>query len=366
MAARSQRRRRQGPWRGEDGQIFFNGEREFIIKLDEIPFPRFSKFELDKYKQRFGDEPGTTTIHIVTSRGCPYQCIYCPTQAAIGRSFRPRSALNIMAELEFWHNRGYRIFNFADDNFSLITERVYELCDEIEKRNLKIKFTLGSGIRADRADYDLLKRMKEVGCSLVSFGVEAGNNRVLKVLKKGERLETIERAIKGACDLGYDVRATLLVGSPTETWQDIEDSVRLALKFPFRSVGFFNLVPFPKTELFRYIEETPGCYFTMDPKDYLNEYGNLDQKPLFVTPELSYEDRVKALRYTREIGRKILNRALQRRYPRYAWLLKLTAPIIYRDWVRITLAHTWLYRNISAFLKLILRSDGSDVVCKDR
>ncbi len=353
-------------YREDDGQIVFNGEREFISDLDEIPFPRFSKFEFEKYKSLFGDEPGATHVSIITSRGCPYQCIFCPSKATIGRRFRPRSAKNVVDELEYWYGRGYRRFAFQDDNFTLIADRVYEICDEIGKRKLKIKFSLGSGVRADRVDYALLKRMKESGCYMVSFGVEAGNDRVLKVLKKGERLETIERAMKDACDLGYDVRATFLVGSPTETWEDIEDSVRLALRYPLVSVGFFNVVPFPTTELFRYIEQTPGCYFTKAPKVYLDEHGNLDRVPLFVTPELSYEDRVKALRYTRIVSRKVLSRALHRRYPRHAWLLRLGVPIFYSDWVRLGLARTWPYQRASAFVKRILRGCRNDVVHNDR
>ncbi len=353
-------------YRQDDGQIVFNGEREFIRNLDKIPFPRFRKFEFGKYKARFGDEPGTINICIITSRGCPSKCIYCPTKAAIGRRFRARSAKNVADELEYWYSRGYERFTFQDDNFTLIADRVYDICDEIEKRKLKIKFSLGSGIRADRVDFALLKRMKEVGCDRISFGVEAGNDKILKVLKKGEKLEVIERALKDSCDLGYEVRATFLVGSPTETWEDIEDSAKLALKYPLTSVGFFNLVPFPATELFRYIEETPGCYFTKESKDYLDKYGNLDRVPLFVTPELSYEDRVKALRYTRTVSKKVLSRALYRRYPRYAWFLKLGEPIIYSDWVRLTLARTWPYQKTSAYVKRILRDCRNDVVHNDR
>ncbi len=343
-------------YREENGQIVFNGEREFIANLDEIPFPRLSKFEFDKYKMRYGDHPGTVSMSIVTSRGCPYLCTYCPVQAAIGRKFRIRSAKNVVDEIEYWCSRDCRRFAFQDDNFTFDTDRVYEICDEIEKRKLKIKFSLGNGVRADRVDYTLLKRMKEVGCDSISFGVEAGNNRVLKVLKKGENIEAIERAMKDACDLGYGVRATFLVGSPTETWKDIEDSVRLALKYPLQSVGFFNVVPFPATELFRYIEQTPGCYFTKDPKVYLDEYGNLDREPLFVTPELSYEDRVKALRYTRAVGRKVVIRAILRRYPRHAWLLKMFATIYYSELVQRNLPRFRLYQYITVLLKSIMSS----------
>lgn len=339
-------------YRKENGQIVFNGEREFIANLDEIPFPRYRKFELDKYKARFGSNPGTLEINITTSRGCPYQCIFCTVNAAIGRKFRTRSAKNVIDELTYWYSLGVRTFAFLDDNFTQIKKRVYEICDEIEKSGMKIKFSLGNGIRADRLDYDLLKRMKEVGCYRFSIGVEAGNDRVLSVLKKGENLETIEEAIKAGIQLGYDIRPTFLVGSPTETWQDIEDSMRLALKYPFASVGFFSPVPYYASELFQYIEQTPGCYFTKAPEVYLNR--NLGNKPLFVTPELSYKDRKMALRKTRVISKKVTCRNIIRKNPKYAWLLTIFAPIYYSKLVQSTLPRFRLYQKMTVFLKSTL------------
>ncbi len=128
---------------------------------------------------------------------------------------RVRCAENVLDEIEYWYERGYRKFNFVDDNFTFYSDRVHEICDGIERRGLNnLKFTCTNGIRADRVDRQLLTRMKEVGFYYIAFGVEGGNEKILKSLKKGETMEPIKRAIKDVCDLGYEVMLFFLVGSP--------------------------------------------------------------------------------------------------------------------------------------------------------
>ena len=143
-----------------------------------------------------------------------------------------------------------------DHNFGFIKGRVYKICDEIEKRNMNdAELRCSNGLRADRIDRALLTRMKEVGFNYIAFGVDGGNNKVLKFLKKGETIEKIDRAIKNACDLGLDVKAFIIVGTPGETRQDIEDSIRFARKYPIARVNFNNAIPYPGTEMFDYVKE---------------------------------------------------------------------------------------------------------------
>ena len=166
---------------------------------------------------------------MASSRGCPYKCIFCSVKAVAGGKLRVRSPENVIDEIEYWYQKGYRKFNFVDDNFTFYRDRVYKICDEIQRRGLKnLKFTCAGGIRADTVDHKLLARMKEVGFYYNAFGVEGGNDKVLKSIKKGEKMEQIRSAIKDACDLGYEVMLFFLVGSPGETWKDIEDSVAVA------------------------------------------------------------------------------------------------------------------------------------------
>lgn len=320
----------------ENGEVIYTGDREFIRELDDIPYPTYNGFEIKKYiPERF----------IVSTRGCPHQCIYCPVKPAIGTKMRFRSAKNVIAEIKYWYDRGYRQFNFVDDNFTIKKKRIYEICDEIEKQQFKGLFLrCTNGVRADTVDREILARMREVGFKSIAFGVEGGNNKILKVLKKGENIEVIEKAIKIACDLDYDVALFFLVGSPTETWADIHDSVALAKRYPILRVNFYNLIPYPCTELFEWIKDN-NC-FVRDPEDYLNEIDSYDLYPAFETSELPREERIKALKYLKSIEKEITVKATAKRLAKYRFAGKLAAHIFALRPVQKFLFQNNTFRNI--------------------
>jgi len=296
-------------YRDDEGDIRYTGDREFIRNLDEIPIPHYEKFDLRRYPNN---------MDIVTSRGCPYSCIYCPVKSTIGKTLRVRAPEPVVEEFEYWYKAGYRDFSIADDNFTFYKDRVYEICDGLEKKGLRgLRISCGNGVRADKVDYDLLKRMKEVGFYYLAFGVEGGNDRILKNIKKGEKIETIRRAIKTACDLDYHVGLFFLVGSPHETMEDVKDSVRLAMEYPICEALFYNLVPFPNTELYEWVRE--NNHFVVQPEDYLNNASHWVNQPLFETPEFPYEERKKAYHYANAMMRKHTKREARKRQ---TWLIK--------------------------------------------
>jgi len=328
-----------------NGEIIENEDRPPILELDKIPIPHYKHFELEKYK--------TKSIQIITSRGCPFFCIYCPVKVTMGRQFRVRSPENVVNEIKYWYKKGYRRFAFNDDNFTLFKKRVLEICDLIEKNNLK-DLILGcpNGIRADKTDREVLKRMKEVGFRNFGIGVEAGTNRILKILKKGQTIEVVEKAIKNACDLGFDINLFFLIGSPGETLPDVKKSVNLALKYPISDVRFYNLIPFPETELYDWIEK--NNYFLKDPKDYLNQIMQWENEPVFWTPEFSKDERREALIFTKYIREIVLLRALKRKFRKrygilgivmYSFLrLKITKRIIFISFKHLD--RTWIFRKV--------------------
>jgi len=279
-------------YRGDDGEVLLNQDRRFIGDLDGIHFPEYRRFEMHKCER---------LIPIVSSRGCPYECIYCPVQAAIGKKYRMRNSGNVVDEMEFWYEKGFRRQGFADDNFTISQPRIYEICDEIEERGMTgLRLGCSNGVRADRVDRKLLARMREVGFYELAFGVEAGNDRVLERLHKSEKIEVIRRAIEDACELGYEVTLFFLLGSPGETWSDIEDSVDLVLSYPVVSAPFYNLIPFPNTELFEWVEERG--YLLKSPEEYLNDASHWENEPVFETPELPYEKRKKAWAWANRVA----------------------------------------------------------------
>lgn len=277
----------QGLIHREGDEIVYNGDRPFIKDLDSLPFPGYEKFNKRDY---------STLISVFTSRGCPFECTYCPVRLAVGRRFITRSAKNVVDEIGYHYSRGYREFSFRDDNFTLIPQRVYEVCDEIEKRGLNGLYLMcDNGLRADKIDYKILKRMKEVGFRMIGIGVESGNDRILKSLKKSSTVKIMEDAIKTACELGYIVELYFLIGSPGETWQDFEESVRLAARYPVMIASFYHLLPYPKTELFDFVTENK--YLLRGPEEYLNDGSQRRNTPFFATPEFPYELRKKAFDY---------------------------------------------------------------------
>jgi radical SAM superfamily enzyme YgiQ (UPF0313 family) len=296
----------------KNGNIIYTGDREPQMELDKISWPRYEKFELDKYM-------GETTIY--SSRGCPHHCIFCPNRI-ISPHYRARSAGHVVDEIEFWYKKGCRRFNFDDDNFNLIRERVFAICDEIERRGLKDMFIrCSNGIRADRVDREMLTRMREVGFHYIAFGVDAGNNRMLEIVKKGETIEQIEQAVSDSCELGYDVKLLFVVGTPYETREDVEDKVRLTKRYPIQEVHFYNTIPTPGTELFEWVKA--NNLFIEDPEEYLNRasfwvtgWKPQDVIPVFETPELPRKARLELFKYLskvrRQVHRDFILRSIQR------------------------------------------------------
>jgi radical SAM superfamily enzyme YgiQ (UPF0313 family) len=254
-------------------------------------------------------------IPISSSRGCVGQCTFCPNKV-IGRKYREKSVNYFVTEIEYWYKKGYYQFAIDDDNFTLNKKRMYRICDEIEKRGLQNLFIrCSNGIRADRVDKQLLARMKEIGIREVAFGVDGGNNKVLTQLKKGETIEQIEQAIMDACDLGMDVKAFIIIGTPHETKSDIEDSFKLAQKYPIAKLNLNNAIPYPGTEMFDYIKEND--LFLIQPEEYLNFVAEDIAIPVFETPELPKEERVKILKRAHKIENKVMKDAAYRMYKHY-------------------------------------------------
>ncbi len=276
-------------------EVIFNGYRPLQKDLDLYSFPRYHKFKMSDYSKQ---------IPISSSRGCVQLCTFCPNKL-LGRKFRKRSVNNFVDEIEYWRNRGYNQFAIDDDNFTLIKERVFEICDEIEKRKLNhLLIRCSNGIRADRVDKEMLKRMMDIGVREVGFGVDGGNNKVLKNLKKGETFDQIENAVKIACEIGLDVKAFIIVGTPHETVDDFNDAINFAKKYPIARVNFNNAIPYPGTEMFDYIKE--NNLFIVQPEEYLNEATEEKDIPVFETPELSKETRVSMLKKCHEIEEEVM------------------------------------------------------------
>jgi anaerobic magnesium-protoporphyrin IX monomethyl ester cyclase len=286
-----------------DGEILSGPSTSFIENLDSVSFPRFVGFEMNRYARE---------MPLITSRGCPHRCIFCPN-SRLAQGFRARSASHVVDEIQYWYERGIRKFNIDDDNFTLIKDRVYEICDEIERRGLKDLFIrCANGLRADRVDRPLLARMKEVGVREVGIGADGGNDRVLQeVVHKGETMQDIENAIQAALDVGLQVKLFATLGNPGETLADIQDTFALAERYPFLRVQLYNPIPYPGTELYEIVSQRG--LFVIPPEEYLNSVQDDEGiTPVFETPELPADVRRQILKRARKLQRAVTRRATER------------------------------------------------------
>jgi len=230
----------------DNERIINTGLSHFIGNLDEFPFPARHLTPYRKYSSLLAKRSPITTM--ITSRGCPYRCIFC-NRAHLGKRFRARSAQNVVDEMEKCVNMGIREFLIYDDTFTIDRKRVLDICDEIIARGLGIGWDIRA--RVDTVDEKVLRRLKDAHCERIHYGVEAGTDKILKVLRKGITLEQAKKAFKMTQEAGISTLAYFMIGSPTETREDILQTVRLAKDLDPDFVHVTITTPFPGTALYK-------------------------------------------------------------------------------------------------------------------
>jgi len=221
-----------------NGRLAVTPQREFIDDLDTLPIPARHLLPLSRY-QALG-----YPISIITSRGCPYSCIFCQGRRMVGRKVRKSSVARIVDEIEQILSFGINRINIADDLFASDKARVKEVCGEIQKRDLS--FTWSAFARVDTVDRETLKIMKETGCDSVSFGVESGNPEMLKRIRKNISLDQVRQAVGFCNDAGMIAHTSFVVGLPGESMETLEETKRFAGSLG-SLYGYHFLTPFPGT-----------------------------------------------------------------------------------------------------------------------
>lgn len=217
----------------------------YVIKdLDSIPPPLREEASKTRYRTPLFHGKVTTMI---TSRGCPYNCIFCALP--VRRPYRMHSIERVIREMEEIEGLGYEYVEIQDDMFTLNERRTRKLCEEMKKRRIGLKW--GCETRADKVNYELLKAMKEAGCLNIKFGVESGSERVRnEVIGKGESNETIERTFRLCKELGIKTVAYFMFGHPSETLEEMRETLDFAKKLRPDYVEFHLSVPIPGSRLF--------------------------------------------------------------------------------------------------------------------
>ena len=262
----------------KNGELVKNQPRPLIENLDELPFPARHLLPMHKYKA-FGENMILGTI--LTSRGCPFNCIFCSSSLLFGKKFRARSPKNVVDEVEqFQEAYKTRYVEFVDDTFTFDRKRAEAICKEIIDRKLDTRWVCSC--RVDLIDKELMQTLKKAGCVMIYFGVESGVQRIINLMRKGIKLEQAERVMKWAREVGIETVASFVFGIPGETWEDAMQTIKFAKKLNPDYVQFSIATPFPGTELYQ-IAKREGLLLTED----WSKYTVL--KPVMRTKELSVE-----------------------------------------------------------------------------
>ncbi len=223
-----------------DSGIISTQNRELIQNLDSLPIPSRHLVPMSRY-QALG-----FPVSIITSRGCPNKCIFCLGRKMVGFKVRHRSTALVVNEIEDILSYGFEIINIADDLFTANKKRVREFCKEINRRNLKFKWSVFA--RVNTVDEETLRIMKKAGCHSISFGVESGNTEMLKRVKKNITLEQARNAVKVCKKVGISAHASFMAGLPGETIESLNDSEVFSKELDIE-YGYHFLAPFPGTTI---------------------------------------------------------------------------------------------------------------------
>jgi len=230
-----------------NGETAFTGIRPFIEDLDSLSYPAYHLMPMERYIGFYSMlAVPRRTVAIVTGRGCPYKCIFC--YKAMGEKYRTRKVASVIEELK-WDISEYQIKDFVitDESFLLKKQRIYEFCETIIKENINKKVNWICQSRVDHADPELLKLMKTAGCRVISFGVETGNQQMMKDIGKAITKEQAINAVRWAREAGIFTDTNYIIGHPGETRETIKETIDFSLKLNPDAASFSLLVPFPGT-----------------------------------------------------------------------------------------------------------------------
>ncbi|MBL8035343.1 MAG: B12-binding domain-containing radical SAM protein [Leptospiraceae bacterium] len=256
-----------------------------IPDLDAIPMPAWDLCEFDRYAR----EPNGNLIkkhrryaYLFTSRGCPYKCAYC--HDIFGKKFYAGSADRVLTEIDLLHDTyGIREFHIIDDIFNFEPERLSYIMKAVTKKyGNRLAFCFPNGMRADILTPALIDQLADAGTLSVAVAIETASRRLQRLIKKHLQIERAISTINYASQRGIIVKGFFMLGFPTETLAEMENTVQLALRSRLTLAHFFAVTPQPGSPLYELaLHENPETEFICDPLQqynadrpwYENSYG---------------------------------------------------------------------------------------------
>ena len=287
----------------DGGKVIHAHDRPLIRDLDSIPFPARHLLPMERYQTIHTGRKRFATI--MTSRGCPGKCMFC--YRPFGRNLRYRSLENVMEEVrELVERCRVEEISILDDAFTLDRERVVEFCEKVLSSGLRFAWRLGNGTRVDLIDEELLRLMKKVGCYEVAFGIESGDDEVLRKIGKEITTAQVEKAFAAAKKVGMETIGFFMIGHPFDTIATMKKTIDFAIKLDPTYAQFTMSTPLPGTALWTWVQKHGRSLIGDD----VTKLDFLGTKPHYETDRFSAED-----------ARRMYRLAYRRFYirPRYIW-----------------------------------------------
>ncbi len=294
-----------GIGRRENGDVRWGPPRPPIGDLDTLPFPAWDLVDIDRYARfgRAGNLRRGRFMPIFTSRGCPYQCVYCHN--IFGKRFRARSAELVVEEMRELNERyGIRDIEIYDDIFNQDLPRAKAICEGLLRTGVRFQLAFPNGVRADRMDRELTGLLARAGTTNLAVAVETASPRLQKTIHKHLDLDRVNDAITWADADGIVTNGYFMLGFPSETREEIEETIRYAAETDLFFASFFIVTPYPGTCLWdETVRERGSSSLDFSQYNYLSGYFNLSEVD---GDELRDLQRVAYWRFYRKKAFKIL------------------------------------------------------------
>ncbi|MBL6991470.1 MAG: cobalamin-dependent protein [Bacteriovoracaceae bacterium] len=236
---------------GTQNDIITTPGRELIRDIDQLPMMAIDLLPIEKFHTSPDLMLGRRTALISTSRGCPNECIFCAVQGGFRHNkYRTRSVENIFKEIDYYRDR-YNIDSLfiMDDTFTLNKKKVMDFCNKMISLGYNKEIKWWAQTRVDTVTSDLLVKMREAGCEIISYGLESGVQRILDNIKKRTKLDKVKTITSLSREAGLNVRASFILGLPGESFLDSLKTIYFGLTLPLNRVKFGLATPYPGTEL---------------------------------------------------------------------------------------------------------------------
>ncbi len=233
-----------------ENRIVSTGRENFIEDINLLPMPAYDLIPIERYGSysRMSRTGSGKFMSLFSSRGCPYQCIYCHN--IFGKVFRFRSAESLFNEIKHLYTT-YQIrdYEILDDIFNLDRNRLIEFCDRIIESGIKVTLAFPNGVRGDILDEEQLSKLRKAGVIFIAFAIETGSPRMQKFIRKNIQLEKIRKNIEIAHSLKIHTHGFFMIGFPGETLDEMKQTVRFMLSSRLHTSALFVVMPFEGTEL---------------------------------------------------------------------------------------------------------------------